>query len=167
MPLNTQHLLLAEAATASSITHAGRGFMKLKHDEYEKLGKFLTPKQIGKFQNGTIEEALPLFKPDSRDTAIFQKYVGIQCQCGSWRVEEKPEHTEDGKNLRCLDCRTDFFGKTVSKCRCCQIPLYKEDLVHIIKTNYCENCNTSIELPLELIEYADPDGTVRGKRNFS
>jgi len=53
--------------------------------------------------------------------------------------------------------------KTVSKCRYCQIPLYKERPVHIVKTGRCEECNTENNLPEELIEYADPDGMIRSK----
>ena len=54
-----------------------------------------------------------------------------------------------------------FKEKTVSKCRYCQIPLYKERLVHIIKTGRCEECNTENNLPEELINYADPDHKIR------
>ena len=105
MPLNTQQLILLPAATASILTNAGHTFQKLKLKEYEKLSKFLTAKQIGKFQEGTIPDPLSLFKPDSRDTAIFQKYYGLQCpENNSWRVLERTDKTEDGSNLKCIDC---------------------------------------------------------------
>jgi len=148
VPLNSQHLLLEEAATASSITNAAKTFQKIKQVYYDKTGKFLTSKQIGFIQNGTVPKYLSLFKPDSRDTAIFQGYYGLSCpSCKSWRVEEK-------SNLHCIDCDCTFQEKTVSKCGHCQIPLYKERLVHILKTARCENCNTEIDLPEELEEYA-------------
>jgi len=71
--------------------------------------------------------------------------------CKSWRVEEKAGNFT---NLNCIDCDHSFQEKTVSKCTYCQIPLYKERLVHIVKTGRCEDCNTEIALPEELIEYA-------------
>lgn len=155
VPLNTQNLLLAEAATASSLTNAGRMFQKIKLNQYEKTGKFLTTKQMGFIQNGIVPKYLSLFKPDSRDTAIFQGYYGVRCpDCKSWRIEEKT-------NLHCIDCDHSFQEKTVSKCTHCQIPLYKERLVHIIKTGRCEDCNVENHLPNELIEYVDPDHKIR------
>jgi len=148
VPLNLQHLLLEEAATGSSITNAAKVFQKIKQAYYEKTGKFLTSKQIGFIQNGTVPKYLSLFKPDSRDTAIFQGYYGVSCPSyKSWRVEQK-------SRLHYIDCDHLFQEKTVSKCRHCQIPLYKERLLHILKTARCENCNTEIDLPEELEEYA-------------
>ena len=75
--INLQNLLLIEAATASSITFAGMTFLKSNYIQYEKIGAFLTTKQIGHIQNGVTRRTLPLFKPDSRDSAIFQKYYGL------------------------------------------------------------------------------------------
>ena len=77
-------------------------FQKIKLNQYEKTGKFLTTKQIGFIQNGTVPKYLSLFKPDSRDTAIFQGYYGVSClDCKSWRIEEKA-------NLNCIDCDHSF-----------------------------------------------------------
>lgn len=157
VPLNTQHLLLTEAATASSITNAATTFQVIKQLYYAKTGKFLTSKQIGFIQNGTVPKYLSLFKPDSRDTAIFQGYYGLAChKCKSWRVEKKAK-------LHCIDCDFTFQEKTVSKCAHCQIPFYKERLVHIIKTGRCEDCNVENQLPDELIQYADPDHSIRNE----
>jgi hypothetical protein len=74
VPLNMQHIILLEAATASSITKAGETFQTLKLLEYKKLGKHLTSKQIGKFQEGIIPECVSIFKLDSRDTALFGNF---------------------------------------------------------------------------------------------
>ncbi len=80
------------------------------------------------------------------------KFSGIPCpDCNSWRVKDS---AGDFTNLICIDCDHCFKEKTVSKCTYCQIPLYKEKLIHIIKTGRCEDCNTEISLPNELIEYA-------------
>jgi hypothetical protein len=162
VPLNLQNLLLVEAATASSITFAGMTFLKSNYIQYEKIGAFLTTKQIGHIQNGITRKSLPLFKPDSRDTALFQKYYGLSCpECKSWRVYELIAEKSDGSNLGCYDCGISFKEKTVSKCRYCQIPLYKERLVPIIKTGRCEECNNENNLPEELVEYADSDHKIR------
>ncbi len=40
----------------------------------------------------------------------------------------------------------EFSDKTVAKCRRCQIPMYKENLIDIIKTDFYENCNC-VKLP--------------------
>ena len=34
------------------------------------------------------------------------------------------------------------------------IKLYKERLLHIVKTSKCENCNEVVDLPQELVDYA-------------
>jgi len=165
VPLNLQNLLLIEAATASSITFAGMTFLKSSYLQYQKIGSFLTTKQIGHIQNGITRTSLSIFKPDSRDTAIFQKYYGLSCiECKSWRVYELIDRKQDGSNLGCYDCGISFKEKTISKCWHCQIPLYKENLVHIIKTGRCEECNNENRLPEELINYADPDHKIRNAR---
>ena len=155
--MNTQHILLAEAATASSLTDAGKTFQEVKLQEYEKLGKFLTSKQIGFIQEGVVPEYLSIFKPDSRDSAIFQGFYGLSCPgCLSWRVVEPTDNESGNANLKCLDCGDKFKGKTVSKCPHCQVPLYKEDLLHIVKKGRCKvkSCQYEFELPKELADYA-------------
>jgi len=158
VPLNMQYILLLEAATASSITKAGETFQTLKLKEYHNLGKHLTPKQIGKFQDGIIPECMSIFKPDSRETALFGKFSGFSCpNCESWRVTGHPS------SLSCIDCNHHFKEKSINKYWHCQIPLYKERLIHIIKTGRCEECNNENILPEELVEYADPDHKIRDK----
>lgn len=175
VPLNTQQIMVVEAATASSITDAAKTFQVLKFQEYKKLGKFITSKQIGKFMDGTIPESLSIFKPDSRDTAIFQRFYGLSCpKCDSFRVTERTGIKKDGSNLDCIDCDTSFKGRNVNKCRYCQIPLYKEDLLDMVTAQRqrvknmeytndesqeipeypCTSCGTDNHLPLELVEYA-------------
>ena len=170
VPVNTQILLVTEASTMSSITNAGKTYLKVKEYQYNKMGDFITSKQIGHIQHGEIPKYLSLFKPDSRDTAIFQGFFGIPCmKCKSWRVEEK---IGNGTNVRCIQCDNRFLAKTISKCKYCQIPLYKEDLLDMItayeqrvKNGFenddgqpveypCPSCNVQNALPDELIEYA-------------
>ncbi len=157
VPINTQNLILLEAATASSITNAGKTFQEIKLNQYEELGKYLTAKQIGKIQERTVPELLPLFKPDSRDAAIFMGFFGLSCpHCYSWRVLEQHDVTVSITQLHCLDCEKKFQGKTVSKCRKCQIPFYKEELLQVVKKGKCPNpsCQHEMELPAELVIYA-------------
>ena len=150
VPINTEHLLLEFLATTGSLSYGGQVFLKSKIEHIGVQIKYLTAKQATKFQKGDKQSKLPLFKPDTRDTAIYMGYYGVQCECKSWRVRQKA----DSNDLECFDCDAIFTAKTISKCRYCQIPLYKERLLHIVKTGKCEDCNTDIDLPQELIEYA-------------
>lgn len=152
IPQNTEQVLLNCLATGvGSLNFSAKTFLnmrvKLLENQYKK---FLTVKQSSKFQNGDKASQLPLLKPDSRDTAIFAGYFGVQCKCKSWRIRRMM----DGNNVECFDCDREFYAKTVSKCSYCQIPLYRENLLFIIKKGKCENCDTHIVLPKELIIYA-------------
>lgn len=154
IPANTEILFIecvtmAEGGLNNAVKIFHKSRMSLLEDQGKKL---LTAKQAAKYLNGDKASKLPLLKPDSRDSAIFGKYFGVQCnKCKSWRVRNKTDKNE----LECFDCGNEFLAKTVSKCTYCQIPLFKENLKHIVKTNKCENCNTEITLPEELVEYAN------------
>jgi len=150
VPANTIHLLLYCLATESSLNHGTVAFF----EKYKKV-LTLTSKQATKYQKGKVTNMLPIFKPHSRDTAIFLNYYGMPCEkCDSWCVAAE---TDKGAKtyLKCYDCEHVFEGKTVAKCRFCQIPLYKEGLQAIINhQNCCPNCNSELELPAELVQYA-------------
>lgn len=153
VPENTEHLLLQCIAVSSgSIAEGGVMFMKARTTLLEEQrDELLTTKQLSKFQNGDKISTLPLLKPTSRDPAVFLDYLGIPCpKCGFFSVRKKT----DSSSSECYDCNNTFTHKTVAKCRYCQIPLYKENLLHIVNTGKCENCNTENILPDELIEYA-------------
>lgn len=151
IPVNTELLFIEYVTTAAgSLNNAVKIFHDSKMKLLEEQGKkLITAKQTAKYLNGDKTSKLPLLKPDSRDSAIFGGYFGIQCNCKSWRVREKM----DSKNVECFDCNAEFFAKTVSKCTYCQVPLFKENLEHIIKTKKCSNCNSEVNLPEELIDY--------------
>lgn len=153
VPENTEQILLECLATSSgSMSEGAYLFMDTKIKFLKNQGKsMLTSKQGRKFQLGDRASQLPLLKPLTRDEAVFLDYFGVQCKCNSWRVRLKL----GSKNVECYDCNLIFAAKTVSKCRYCQIPLYKENLLHIVKTDKCENCNTEIILPQELTDYAN------------
>jgi len=150
IPVNTE-LLFIECVTRAEggLNNAVKLFHKTRMQLLDDQGKkLITAKQTAKYLNGDKASKLPLLKPNSRDSAIFGKYFGVQCECGSWRVRIK----NDGNKVECFDCDLEFVAKTLSKCTYCQTPLYKESLQHILKTNKCENCDTEIILPEELIE---------------
>lgn len=153
VPQNTEQILLECLTTSSGSLSEGAGeFMQIRIKLLLNQRKsILTAKQGKKFQMGDKASQLPLLKPLTRDTAVFLDYFGVQCECNSWRVRHKPDTT----NVECYDCGKEFPAKTISKCRYCQMPLYKENLKHIADTKKCNNCNTEIILPEELIEYAN------------
>jgi hypothetical protein len=152
VPKNEELVLLECAATVlGNVSKVVKKFMEIRINHMEEQGKFFTVKQLTKFQRGGKQSQLNLLKPLTHDIAVYQKYWGIQCVCGSWRIDEK----QDGSDLECYDCDKVFPKTHISKCSGCQIPLYKERLQYMIKhKNKCQNCETKNDLPLELVEYA-------------
>lgn len=152
IPANTELILLECMATViGNISHCAKKFMEIRIFNMGEQGKFLTVKQASKYQRGNKQSHLNLLKPLSRDTALDADYWGIQCVCGSWRIREK---VDSGK-LECYDCELEFDKTYVSKCKHCQIPLFKERLQYIVKNGKCENCNSQQVLPPELLLIAN------------
>lgn len=168
IPPNTEQMLLECISTSNtSISECASKFMEMKVELLKnQTNSILTAKQARKFQIGDKVSQLDLWSPTSRDMAIFGNYIGIQCECGSWRVRTQ----NNKKDVECYDCKKISNRISISKCRFCQMPLYKEDLKHIVDTwemvteehptgdamcgGHCPNCNTINRLPAELIEYA-------------
>ena len=130
-----------------NISHCAKKFMEIRMINMAVQGKFLTLKQASKYQRGNKQSQLNLLKPISRDTALDCDYWGVQCVCGSWRIRQK----SDSYNLECYDCSREFPKTFVSKCKHCQIPLFKERLHYIVKHGKCKDCQSPIVLPHELI----------------
>jgi len=149
VPRNTELFLLECLATVVASTNkCAEVFMEKNLIRLKEQGKFFTLKQATKFQKGGRQSQLNILKPISRDTALFLDYYGIQCTCGGWRVRDKP----DSRNLECYDCDKILPPSHISKCEHCQIPLYKERLVWMLKhQNICQNCDTKNDLPKELL----------------
>jgi len=117
----------------------------------KEQGKFFTLKQATKFQKGGKQSQLKILKPKTRDTALYLNCSGVQCTCGGWNVKDK----DNSNDLECYDCGKVLLQGHISKCRHCQVPLFKERLQYMIKhKNKCENCDTKNDLPQELIEFA-------------
>lgn len=153
IPQNTEMILLECLATVmGNANKCGQVFQKIIMQHMESQCKFLTQKQASKFQSGGKQSQLYLLKPTSRDFAVYEGYTGIQCTCGSWRVRPKSDHTS---NWECYDCEKIMPKQHVCKCTHCQIPLYQDRILHIIKTGKCENCNEAVDLPQILIDQAN------------
>jgi len=151
VPKNTEIFLLEYLGTILGSTNkCAEMFMEQNLMRLKKQGKFFTLKQATKFQKGMKQSQQFILKPSSRDAAIFLDYVGVQCVCGSFRVRQKA----DSYKLECYDCSVSIPQGHISKCNNCRIPLYKERLLHIVKTNRCENCNEIVDLPQELVDFA-------------
>lgn len=150
IPHNTELFLLECLATVMGNTNkCGQIFQQIIMTHMEEQGKFLTQKQATKFQVGGKQSQLYLLKPTSRDFAIYEGYTGVQCTCGSWRVRPKADNMN---KWECYDCDKVMPKQHIPKCDHCQIPLYKDRIQHIIKTNKCENCNETVDLPQVLID---------------
>lgn len=152
VPKNTELFLLEHLATVLGSTNkCAEKFMEYNLTLLKEQRKFLTLKQATKFQKGGKQSKLDILKPPTRDTAIFGGCSGIQCTCGGWNVKQK----DNSNDLECYDCMKVLPKGHISKCEHCQIPLYKERLVWMVKhKNKCQNCDTKNDLPLELVEYA-------------
>jgi len=153
VPKNTEIFLLECLATVVASTNkCAEVFMEQNLIRLKEQGKFFTLKQASKFQRGGKQSQLNILKPISRDTALYLDCSGVQCTCGGWRVRDKP----DSKDLECYDCGKILPQGHISKCEHCQIPLYKERLIWMVKhKNKCQNCDTANDLPEELVQYAN------------
>lgn len=151
VPKNTEIFLLEFLATVMGNVHkCAEIFMEQNLIRLKEQGKIFTLKQATKFQKSGKQSQLLILKPIDRDTAIYLDCSGIQCDCGSWHVKNK----QDSRKLECYDCGEILPPGHISKCEYCHIPLYKERLIHIVKTGKCENCNEDVNLPQTLIDYA-------------
>ena len=133
-----------------NVNKCAQVFMEQNLIRLKKQGKFFTTKQASKFQKGGKQSKQIILNPTDRDQAIFLDYIGIQCECGSYRIRSK----DNSYKLECYDCDRTIPQEHghISKCNSCKIPLYKERLVHIVKTGKCDNCNEVVDLPPSLIE---------------
>lgn len=151
IPENTELLLLncITPLTTQSLHHMAIQFMVIRTDQLRKEGHALTPKQVKKYKMGGKASTLELLHPNSRDTAIFGKYSGIQCTCESWKVKKIP----NTNNLECLKCDRIFPTQSIPKCNNCSIPFYTETIQKMIesKKTKCPNCGEIQILPQEII----------------
>jgi len=155
VPENTEIFLLEILATTSaSVNKCGEIFMEenlLRLKDQSTLSKrtgkpvpFLTPKQATKYTNGESISKQFLLKPPTRDFAVYLKYTGQECTCGSFLI----------RNRVCFDCKKKHQQSHVSKCEHCNIPLWKERLLYIAENGKCEECKEIVDLPEEMIQYA-------------
>lgn len=151
VPRNTEIFLLEYLSTVlGNVNKCAELFMKNNLLRLKEQGVFLTTKQASKFLNGGKQSKQFILKPIDRDTAIYERYTGIQCTCGGWRVRP----TQNLNGLECFDCNKITTGVYIAKCTNCSTLLYKKRLLHIVKTGKCKNCSEPVDLPPILIEYA-------------
>jgi len=152
VPKNTELFLLECLSTVlGSVNKCAQVFMEQNLIRLKEQGKFFTLKQATKFQRGGKQSQLNILKPISRDTALYLNCSGVQCTCGSWNVKDN----NNSNDLECYDCGKVLPQGHISKCRHCQVPLYKERLEYMVKhKNKCENCDAENDLPQELVQYA-------------
>lgn len=151
VPKNTEVFFLeCLSIVTGSVNKCAQVFMEQNLKRLKKQGKFFTTKQASKFQKGGKQSKQIILNPTDRDQAIFLDYIGVQCECGSYRIRQK----DNSYKLECYDCDRTMPQENghVSKCDGCKIPLFKERLVHIVKTKKCDNCDQVVHLPPSLIE---------------
>ncbi len=154
IPENTETMLLDCLATVmGNVNTCGKIFQEVILMHMKEQCKFLTAKQSNKFQNGGKQSRLYLLHPTERDFAIFEKYTGTRCtKCQSFRVRPTADHTN---KWECYDCGEILQRQHIPKCPTCQVPLFKERLIQIVKTGICKNCEEPVELPQTLIDQAN------------
>lgn len=152
VPVNTEIFLLECLATVLGNTNkCVEVFMEQNLIRLKEQGKFFTLKQATKFQKGSRQSQLIILKPNSRDSALYGRFSGVQCTCGSWSVRQR----QDDNKLECYICDNVMPPGHISKCENCQIPLYKERLQYMTKhQNKCPECKVKNDIPQELIQYA-------------
>ena len=162
VPKNTELFLLECLSTITkSVNKCAEKFMEQNLDRLKKqttisvrTGKpvpFFTSKQAGKFQKGGRQSQLHILKPTNRDEALFLDYIGIQCECHSWRIRQK----QNDNKLECYDCERIIPPAHISKCENCKAPLYKERLLYMVThKNKCQSCKSVNDLPQVLVNYA-------------
>lgn len=119
----------------------------------EQRKNIITLKQTNKFlKNGTVSD-LELFHPHDMQNAMFDGFIGVQCEkCTSWKVlvSELTRH-----KLTCQDCENTFAAVNIPRCQRCHLLFYKENIRKIIENNsQCPQCDANITLFEELRMYA-------------
>lgn len=132
VPVSTQHLLIHCIATMSSHNDASNEYFKQRMNNYS-----ITRKQILRYKKSAIRGIPPLFKPQNRDQAMMWNYLGVKCQCKSWRVIEY-----DSFNFKsiCLDCDVIKTYELPIKCNNCTILFYDEHILELKGVTKCPHC---------------------------
>jgi len=144
VPINTQHILLHQIATAATNNEAAHEYFRIREETHT-----LTSKQLSKYRDGKTKNRLAIFTPMDRITAILWSYLGIQCkneECKSWRVVELPG-TGIIFRAGCLDCESQQKVVQPIKCNECSVIFFEDDIAKLTdktKCPYCEEDFSSI-----------------------
>ena len=137
VPINTQHILLHQIATAASNNDAAHEYFRIREETHN-----LTSKQLSKYRDGKIKNRLAIFTPMDRITAILWSYLGIQCKnesCKSWRVIELPG-TGIIFRAGCLDCESQQKVAQPIKCNVCSVIFFEDDIEKLSDKTICPYC---------------------------
>lgn len=137
VPINTQHILLHQIATAASNNDAAHEYFRIREETHN-----LTSKQLSKYRDGKIKNRLAIFNPMDRVTAILWSYLGIQCKnesCRSWRVIELPGTGIIFKG-GCLDCESRQEVTQPIKCNVCSVIFFEDDIAALTDKTTCPYC---------------------------
>ena len=147
IPPSSENTLIEFLSMANSVNTAAKKTLEMRIKHMSETNKFLTRKQATKFLTGGKQSKLPLLKPTERDFAIYLGYYGVQCKCKSWRVRMRT----NSHQVECYDCELSFPAKSVVRCEFCDVLLYEDRILHVIKTGKCENCDGVLDLPPSLL----------------
>jgi len=137
VPINTQHILLHQIATAASNNDAAHEYFRIREETHT-----LTSKQLSKYRDGKTKNRLAIFTPMDRTTAILWSYLGIQCKnelCNSWRLIELPGTGVIFK-AGCLDCESRQEVTQPIKCNVCSVIFFEDDIEQLSDKTTCPYC---------------------------
>lgn len=146
----SSHLFKAALAEGGGLLKVAENYHTAQIYLIRQGRKWIDSKQAHKFGKGREPNMLELFRPKSRDEAIYHNWYGLQCpECKSWRVQRQT--TAAGTGCECTDCRHMFPGHTATTCQSCFLPLYQEVIEAACKNkNRCPQCGHVLWLPDEL-----------------
>lgn len=150
VPKNLEYLFVSILCDATMALNEGatefmEGRIKLLKAQGKKI---ITLKQTNKFLKNQKVSNLELFHPHDIQNAMFDGFIGVQCECTSWKVlvSELSRH-----KLQCQDCEKIFPAVNIPRCSTCHLLFYKENIKKIIENNsQCPQCSTAIILFEEL-----------------
>lgn len=137
------HLFKALRLTQTDIMTAGRILTERRLAMINEAEKFMTRKQAAKYVRGREPGHHMLFRSRDRDTALFAGWTGLQCKCGSWRVERDPAGSSFEDTV-CADCGARGRYGFISSRRSCN-ELFEDMIKKAKKTGKCPSCKNALK----------------------
>ena len=147
IPNVMQHIFIETFRIKTTMISTAKTMTLIQYEMLEKYHAFLTNKQANKFLKGEEPHMLEIFRPKTRDEAIFAGWIGQQCaKCANWRLKTVTDADTSSRYL-CIDCGTVSKEFTVFRCPGCKYPLYDADIKKVQKNGKCPACPEKIRLP--------------------